>query len=802
MRALSPNPIRIPSDRTTMRRVCAAVLVVASGFAAAAHASCKTPLPTPGYRALDASVERDAIAAIAAAKAALARTPPTQRLERAELAAIIADAADWTGDDGEARRAIAIGREALAGLARDVDTEGLQLRLALVDADAAEGNEVLSREAVVALDGWERRLQPDSLPMACLTLARARIEWREGNFALATRHALTAYDLAIRLHEREARTEAAVQLSGIFEATGLYDEAQALNAEVIAATRTRGLDVPLSYALYEEARTLRQAGRPAEAIGVAREARALSVAQHDAINVAFSDLELCAALLGTDSLDDATAACDAAQSGFEAAGREDQARAATGWRARIAVRRGRSDEGIALFAHTLADDGAHVAPKTAVLFYPDYAAVLAARGHVREALHALQRYLSLSSADEVRRRMAVAEVVRANEQYREAERGALALDVRLAAEHAQVDSQRTISHLWTGLAAALAVLAAGLGYLLVVSRRLADAVRRQEAILRATAENSPDALALLGQDGTLRFANRDLFGAADPPPVGSRAEDAAPEAMRDVVARALRDLLQKRRPLVLDVEVGGSDRPRQLELRGVPIVVGGALIGATVRSTDVTERRRLESSVIEIAGRERHRLAGELHEGLGQELAGIALGLRSLATGAQRGAAVGPQALQDAIAAIERSIGTTRDLARDLSPVRTERGSLSVALARLASESSRRLGVPVTAISDPEDVALADAASDQFYRVAREAITNAVVHGRARAVTVSLSRRDGALTLEVADDGIGMEVPAAAAEGLGLRMMRYRVDLLRGSFEIRSTPGQGTRVLVVVPDRP
>jgi signal transduction histidine kinase len=777
------------------------VALAALGVPTIADASCKTPLPTPEYRALDASVERNAVAATEAARAALARTPATDRLARAELAAIIADAADWTGDDGEARRAIAIGRDALAGLTRSVETEHLQLRLALVDADAAEGNEVLSREAVAALDWWERRLPPDSLPMACLTLARARIEWREGNFALATRHALTAHDLAVRLHEPEARTEAAVQLSSIYEATGLYDEAQALTAEVIAATRPRGLDVPLSYALYEQARTLRQAGRPAEAIGVAREARAISVAQRDAINVAFSDLELCADLLGTESLDDATAACRAAVGGFEAAGREDQVRTVIGWQARIAVRRGRLDEGIALFAKTLADDGAHVSPKTAVLFYPDYAAVLAARGQVREALHALQRYLALSSADEVRRRMAVAEVVRANEQYREAERGTLALDARLAAEQAQFASQRTISHLWTGLAAALAVLAAGLGYLLVVSRRLADAVRRQEAILRATAENSPDALSLLAQDGTLRFANRDLFGGSRPPSVGARLEDSAPDAMRDVVARALRELLQKRRPLILDVEVVGPEGPRQLELRGVPIVVGGALIGATVRSTDVTERRRLEASVIEIAGRERHRLSGELHEGLGQELAGIALSLRSLATGASRGAPVEAADLQDAITAIERSIATTRDLARDLSPVRTERGSLSVALARLAADASRRFGVPVTAASDPEDVALADEASDQFYRIAREAIANAVSHGRATRVAVSLARRDGSLTLEVADDGVGMDAPAPAAEGLRLRMMRYRADLMHGTFEIQSVPGQGTRVRVVVPDR-
>jgi len=242
-----------------------------------------------------------------------------------------------------------------------------------------------------------------------------------------------------------------------------------------------------------------------------------------------------------------------------------------------------------------------------------------------------------------------------------------------------------------------------------------------------------------------------------------------------------------------------ADVTRHFELRGVPILENGQLLGATLRASDVTELRDLEREVLDIASLERHRLSSDLHEGLGQELTGIALLLRGAANAASQGRTDVQATLAECITHVGAAITTTRDLARGLSPVHIEHGSLSAALTRLAVDAERRLHVTVASTSQPKDIQTSDTVSDHVYRIAREAVTNAARHGGCNRIDIDLSEDPNALRLVIADDGRGFETPPGQNEGLGLRMMGYRARQLGARLQVESGPSGGTRVTLTVP---
>ncbi len=206
------------------------------------------------------------------------------------------------------------------------------------------------------------------------------------------------------------------------------------------------------------------------------------------------------------------------------------------------------------------------------------------------------------------------------------------------------------------------------------------------------------------------------------------------------------------------------------------------------------EQVRLEREVLEIAENEQRRIGNDVHDSLGQRLTAAALSTNALVSAlktdapalASRGEDIGQQ-LRDAIA-------ETRALSHGLAPVALGADGLTTALAMLAENTNRSSGVrcifecerPVQ-IEDPE-IAV------HLYRIAQEAVNNALKHAAPSEIRLGLERRDGAIILEVEDDGEGFESTASADEGIGLRVMRYRARLIGGVLEIGSAPAGGTRI--------
>jgi PAS domain S-box-containing protein len=220
--------------------------------------------------------------------------------------------------------------------------------------------------------------------------------------------------------------------------------------------------------------------------------------------------------------------------------------------------------------------------------------------------------------------------------------------------------------------------------------------------------------------------------------------------------------------------------------------------------TDVTERKRLEREITEIANREQQRIGTDLHDGLGQELTGIALMLRGLAVQLQKGSSPLTKDVDDVIALVNNTIQSTRSLARGLTPVNAEHGGLAEALQALGARARDRYGIKVDFASECDGASLLvdDNAATHLYRITQEALTNVMRHSLATQVTIRIGKpRVGeGLELTIEDNGRGFEQRMTdTSDGLGLKIMRYRAQMLGGDFVLEPSASGGTTVRCVFP---
>jgi PAS domain S-box-containing protein len=230
-----------------------------------------------------------------------------------------------------------------------------------------------------------------------------------------------------------------------------------------------------------------------------------------------------------------------------------------------------------------------------------------------------------------------------------------------------------------------------------------------------------------------------------------------------------------------------------------PLAIDGADHWLAVLN-DVTERKVLEREILEVSNREQHRIGNDLHDGLGQELTGVALMLRSLSTRIRRSHPAALPDFDEIVALLNQSIHNARTLARGLSPVSLERGGLVPALRTLAARARETYGLSLTLrtrISHP--LRVDESAASHLYRIVQEALSNAMRHGRATRVRIQLSSDDVAIRLSVHDNGRGLPAEEQRNHGLGLRTMRYRAQVVGGDLLVTNHRLGGTIVRCVCP---
>jgi signal transduction histidine kinase len=213
----------------------------------------------------------------------------------------------------------------------------------------------------------------------------------------------------------------------------------------------------------------------------------------------------------------------------------------------------------------------------------------------------------------------------------------------------------------------------------------------------------------------------------------------------------------------------------------------------------MAERARLEGELIAVGERERVRLGRDLHDDLGQLLTGIAFLSSAMERRLSAHAGTESDSAGEIRGLVQEAIAKTHRLALGLAPVDLGGDGLVAAIRELAGITERAFGVTcllecrtAPSLEDP-------LTATSLYRITQEAISNAVRHGKARHIRITLNTGGGRIQLTVSDDGVGLAGSPDTPGGLGLRIMKQRAEELGGTFEIRAD-GLGTAVICQVPE--
>jgi len=216
---------------------------------------------------------------------------------------------------------------------------------------------------------------------------------------------------------------------------------------------------------------------------------------------------------------------------------------------------------------------------------------------------------------------------------------------------------------------------------------------------------------------------------------------------------------------------------------------------------EIEERKRLEKALLDVSEREQRRIGRELHDSIGQQFTGIAFMAKvledKLATKLPDEAAN----VAEIAKLIKQAMGQTRGLARGLHPVDLDSGNLMSALQEFAATTEHLFGIRCTFKCDKPGPMDDAAAVVHLYRIAQEAVTNAIKHGGAKNIQIELAYDGDNSVLAVRSDGRDFPGMQVKGKGMGLQIMNHRAEMIGGSLDIRKGDKGGTVVTCVFPKK-
>ena len=349
-------------------------------------------------------------------------------------------------------------------------------------------------------------------------------------------------------------------------------------------------------------------------------------------------------------------------------------------------------------------------------------------------------------------------------------------------------------------------------------------VRDSEERLRAILETAVEGIITIDERGIVESMNpaaEKIFGYSAAEVIGRNVSMLMPSPDRERHDGYIQNYVRTGQAKIIGIgrEVVGQRKdgtvfPMDLAVSEVKLA-NRRLFTGFVR--DITERKRaeeLERTLLSISEREQTRIGQDLHDGLGQHLAGIELmsqvleqnlSTKKLKTEAARAA--------DIARHVRDAISQTRSLARGLSPFVLESEGLLSALKELAERTATvfRVACEFHCAAAPK---IAEAAANHLYRIAQESVSNAIKHGKAKRISIELVAQNSELVgrgvggrmpmsepqlvLTIKDDGVGMPALLPKNRGIGLRIMQYRADMLGGTLTAERDPAGGTIVRCIL----
>ncbi len=336
----------------------------------------------------------------------------------------------------------------------------------------------------------------------------------------------------------------------------------------------------------------------------------------------------------------------------------------------------------------------------------------------------------------------------------------------------------------------------------IVERKLAEtALRENEERLAAIVKTAADAIITIRDDGTIESFNpaaQRMFGHSAQEAIGQPVNILVPSAYREERGDFLSYFLQIGQPGTVEVGHELMGLRKQGKVFPIDLAVSEVREGSQRLFTgiirDISERKELQKQVLQIAEDEQRRIGQDLHDNTQQELTGlgmIAHGLfETLSTKGLNEAKMAARLSEG----IGRALENVRKLSRGLVPAEVSAHGLTLALADLAKRSGELQPIRFTFQCDETVEVKDDIVATHLYRIAQEAITNALKHAQTDHITLSLAKTDGQITLEVHDNGRGIDPSQTGSSGIGLQVMAFRAGLIGGSLRVNPAAQGGTLV--------
>lgn len=340
---------------------------------------------------------------------------------------------------------------------------------------------------------------------------------------------------------------------------------------------------------------------------------------------------------------------------------------------------------------------------------------------------------------------------------------------------------------------------------------LQAALRASEQRAHAIVETAVNAIITMGEDRlieTVNSATERLFGYTPQELIGQNVRILMPQPYHDRHDGYVQNYLSSGKKKVIGIGrevVGrrkdGSIFPLDLSVGEVVLTDGRRVFTGIIR--DITDRKQLEEKILQISEEEQQRIGRDIHDDLCQQLAAIGCLAKVAHQQLQKSGSAEANNLDEIVRLVTQANVRAREMARGLLPVVLDSDGLMAALTELAQSTERIFRVACPFRCDRLVQLPDNKTATQLFRIAQEAVANAIKHGKAKRIEISLAEVDGQRQLCIRDNGVGIpDHVSGRRTGMGLLTMSHRARMMGGILAVEHVDFGGTLVRCLIPAAP